>query len=764
MGSKLSSFKLALTPVAFAAALASGAPATVLAQTSAAAAPAASGGGESQLIEVTARRRLESQLEVPASVTAISGEGLKATGAVGVGDIIAQVPNANLTENPRGFDTYISIRGMRQADVGAEPNFGMYRNGIFAGGHRVNLGSQIDVDRVEIVRGPQGGLYGRDAVGGAVNVIYNMPRPGDKAGGYATLAIENTGLRLEGAATMPLTENSALRGTVWAIDNRKGDYYNVTLGKEIDRARDAGVRLSLASNITPTLGSLVTFEMSKSNTPALRTYAPDGIANGGFAGIIPPVVSDPETPRTVHQDTDSRNDIEQAYLAGKLNWEVAGGTLSLLGSVRDYKLSAVQDQDQTALPLNSGVLVLAQVMNRKEHIKQRYLELLWESDPRKAFSWRAGLSYFTEDFGLAQAASGALDTTMFTGFPPPLGNLSIFGVVSGVANLPADGSNYGVKSWSAFADARYEFTRNLAATVTLRRTVDEQRLHWVQGIDPSSHPVAAALFAGVIPDLMLNSVNKYSFTAPSAGLEFKVDRNTHAYVQYGTGFRPGGYNTTVSTPEYIPYGQESARSIEAGVKTQFLDGRAAMNLSVFRMDQKDLMVQQDDPNDTQFGFTYLANVGKARTTGVEFELLGRVDRAWTLGFSVGHLNAKYTEGLVNAGTASEVDVTGRPLQGVRPWTINARADFKGAIAGREVTAGVAVRRETGGYIGDQSQDPLEALTKVDLYAGTRLTPQTQLGAYVRNALDEQVIAFRFLNGAAGTTQGRRYGLQLTHRF
>jgi len=760
MGSKLSSFKLALTPVAFAAALASGLPASVLAQT----APAATAGGESQTIEVTARRRVESQLEVPASVTSISGEGLKATGAVGVGDIIAQVPNANLTENPRGFDTYISIRGMRQADVGAEPNFGMYRNGIFAGGHRVNLGSQVDVDRVEIVRGPQGGLYGRDAVGGAVNVIYVMPKPGDKASGYATLGVENTGVRLEGAATVPLGENTAMRGTVWGIDNRKGDYYNATLGKEIDRARDAGVRLSLASNITPALSSLLTFEMSKSDTPALRTYASGGVANGGFAGLIPPVLSDPETPRTVRQDTDSRNDIAQTYLAGKLAWEVAGGTLSLLGSVRDYKLDALQDQDQTALPLDSGVLVLAQEMKRKEDIQQRYLELLWESDPQKAFSWRAGVSYFSEDFGLSQAVSGALDTTMFTGFPPPLGGLSSFGVVSGVANLPADGSGYTVKSWSAFADARYEFSKTLAATFTLRRTVDEQRLRWMQGIDPSSHPVAAALFAGVIPSLSLDSVNKYSFTSPSAGLEIKVDKDTHAYVLYGTGFRPGGYNTTVSTPDYIPYGQESARSIEAGLKMQFLGGRAAMNLSVFRMDQKDLMVQQDDPNDTQFGFTYLANVGKARTTGMEFELLGRVDRAWTLGFSVGHLSAKYTEGLVNAGTAAEVDVTGRPLQGVRPWTINARADYKGAIAGREFTAGLSVRRESGGYIGDQSQEALEALTKLDMYAGIDIMPKTRLGAYVRNALDEQVIAFRFLNGAAGTTQGRRFGLQLTHRF
>lgn len=745
-----------LTPVALVAALLLGLPASALAQQQPPGAAGAGAGAQAQdpqRIEVTARRRLESQLEVPASVSAISGETLRATGATDVEDMIALVPNANMTENPRGFDTYISIRGMRQADVSAEPNFGMYRNGIFAGGHRINLGSQVDVERVEIVRGPQGGLYGRNAVGGAVNVIYRMPKPGEDTSGHVTLGLENKGIRVEGAASVALGEQAALRGAAWSNEQRKGDYYNAALGEEIDRAEDRGLRLSLAGTLGAGLDALLTFEASKADTPALRTYAPRGVANGPVAR------SAPETRRTVQQDTASRNDIEQQYLAGRLGWTLGSGTLSLLASVRDYQMAAVQDQDQTALPLTSGPLALKQVLQRQEDIRQRYLELLWESDPAQTLSWRGGVSYFDEDFAIGQTVSTLLETRLlgFLGVPD-------VGVIGGQANLPQAGSATTVTSWSAFGDLRYAFTPDVAGTVTVRRTVDRQTLRWRQGIDPSSHPIGVLLFSSVVPDFQLDARNTYSFTSPAAGLEFKLADGMHGYVQYGTGYRPGGYNTTVTNPALIAYDQESARNLEAGLKTQFLGGRGALNLSVFRMDQKDLVVQQDDPVDTQFGFSYLDNVGKARTTGFELELMGTLSSAWRMSFSVGHLRARYTEGIVNAGTPDAVDVSGRDLQGVRPWTVNLRADHRGSLAGRELTAGVSVRHETGGAIGNLSDVDLADYTRVDLYAGLRLAPSTQLNLYVRNALDEQIEVFQFANGAVGTSTGRRYGLQLTQRF
>ena len=761
MKTRLPFNRLCLTPIATAVCLLSPIQsAFAQATTPPASVAAANDGSTLGTVQVTARRRLETQFDVPAAMTAISGADLQAAGITDIQGIIGMVPNANMTENPKGFDTYISIRGMRQADVGAEANFGMYRNGIYAGGHRVNLGSQVDVSRFEIVRGPQGGLYGRDAVGGAANIIYAMPTPGDERRGYATISLENMGrTRFEGAITTPINDNVATRTTVWAINQTGGEYYNTTLNEQIDANSDKGLRFSAAANVSPAVSLLGTFEYQKASGPSLRAYAPNGIANGGI-GPFPAVISPSETPGTIQRDTPNRNDIEQVYAAGKMTYIASTGTLTLMASARDYKLAGIQDQDMTALALSAGPLVLKQMLNRKEAIRQYYAEALWESPQDRPLTWRSGISYFKETFGIDQAFATTLDSGKigFIGIP----NL---GVIGGAAGIPNPGSSNGVNSISAFADLRYELNKQLAMTATLRYSQDKESLNWSQGIDASSHPVASMLFSGVVPTFTLNQENTYSFLSPSVGMEYKFNPDTNMYAIYSTGYRPGGYNTSVTNAAFIPYGQESAENFEAGVKMRLLDGRAGLNFTVFRMNQKDLTVQQDDPTDTKFGFSYLSNAGSATTNGFELESMARLSKSLGASFSVGYLDAKYTQGTINAGTVGAFDVTGRELSGVRPWTLNAKLDFKQQVSGStEFFGAIGVRREIGGAIGDHSEIPMEALTKIDLNAGLNFSKKTQLTAFIHNSTYQQVTLFRFTNGAVGTNIGRRFGIQLTHQY
>lgn len=708
-----------------------------------------------EVVMVTARRRQETLFDVPAAVTAISGDGLRLKGITSAQDIVALVPNAVIPDDPQGFNTYINIRGIRQADAQAEPNFGLYRNGIYNGGHRTNLGALIDLQRVELLRGPQGGLYGRNAVGGAMDIVYKMPQPGEASNGYGTLSFERyERTRFEGAVSLPVNPNISVRVTGWTIEQRKGEYFNQTLDEQIDRQRDQGLRVSAVANLGSALTGTWTAEYQKTRGPSQRTYAPDGVANG------PVVVSPPETPDTIQRDTPSLTETEQFYAAQTLSYATDAGTLTLLASYRDYRLTGIEDQDFTALPITAGPVVLQQLGVRDEQVKNYYAEALWSSPDDRPFTWRAGASFFHEDFDFSRAYVTSLDLAQIG-----VGS----GTLQGAAGIPHPGSAIGTRSTSVFGDLRYAFSPQLAATASLRWTRDKESLAYSQGIQPSGDPVndaiAQAIFGSSVPSYELNTTRNFSFTAPAVGVEYKANSNVNVYALYSTGYRPGGFNTTSTSPEFIPYDQESARNLEAGVKTRWLDGRVGVNLSVFRMDQKNLVISQNDPNNTQFAFTYLANVSKARTWGAELESVARVNAWLDAAFSVGWLDSKFTQGTANEGTPYAVDMTGRPIPYSRPWTLNARLDVSHPLSdSTQFFGSLGIRREIGGKIGNLSQQDYENLTKLDLTAGLRLGKQWQLSSFVHNATDQRVVQFRFDNGAVATNRGRSFGLQATRTF
>ena len=164
-------------------------------------------------------------------------------------------------------------------------------------------------------------------------------------------------------------------------------------------------------------------------------------------------------------------------------------------------------------------------------------------------------------------------------------------------------------------------------------------------------------------------------------------------------------------------------------------------------------------------FTYLANVGKARTYGEEVESFARVTPWMSAAASLGHLHARFTEGASNPGTPQAVDIAGKTIPFTRTWTLNGRLDFNRAVTDRMVALGsIGVRREIGGNLGDEATQPYDSLTKVDLSAGLKVGTHWQAGAFVLNALNRRVAQFEFSNGAIATNRGRTFGLQGTYSF
>lgn len=698
-------------------------------------------------IVVTARRRDETLLETPTTLSAVEGRTLNNLRVNAIQSVIALTPNTVIQRDPENFNTYINIRGIRQADINAEPNFGLYRNGIFYGGQRSNLGALVDVARVEVLRGPQAGLYGRNAVGGAVNILYATPA--GEPGGYAALGYGRYGrLELQSAVNLPVGEGVALRAAGWLFNQNRGEFYNVTLGREIDHGRDSGLRLTARAVPRDDLEIIWAAEYERSSGPSRRAYAPDGVANS-IVGA--PIVSDPEAPGTLQRNVDGRTRFRQYYLSQTVNYATSIGRFTLLASYRDYALTGVQDADGTALAPRDGPGVLDQALRRQEGIASGYIEALWTSrEDVEPLRWTAGASWFDETFDVTRTVQTSLDLGPF-GIPA--------GVVTGFTGQPLPGSRIKTRAWSGFAELGYRLAPSLTLTGTLRYTDDRKRLAYAQGLlpfNPETDPIVAMLFGAVLPRFSLERTSTVSNWSPSLNLSYAFGPSAQAYAIYSTGFRAGGFNVTTTSPALIPYGQERARNYEIGVKGNWL-GKLSASLALFHMTQSDLVLAQDDPADAVFGFTYLTNIGNARTWGAELEIEARPAPWLSAAFSVGYLDAEFT-----SGSSFGVSVVGDPIPYTRSWTINGLLNAAYPVTGRTRLVGTANWRiETGGVL-DQGAN-YEDLNRLDLTAGIEHGGMRLVG-YVTNLFEDRVVEFRYRNGLQSLSLGRRFGVEARLHF
>ncbi|HZZ36276.1 MAG TPA: TonB-dependent receptor, partial [Caulobacteraceae bacterium] len=559
---------------------------------------------------------------------------------------------------------------------------------------------------------------------------------------------------------------------------------NVTLGKELDKHRDEGGRLSVRYDAGGPFTATWMAEYQETSGPSARTYAPNGVTN-----FLTP--SPPETFRTIRRDTDQHAETRQTYLSQDLAYQTDIGRFNLLAAYRNYKLTAVEDQDATAIDPADAPLSLRQVLDRDERIENFYGELLWTGE-RGPVSWVAGASYFNETFDFARTFSTSIDFNALAdpfygtiacgallggSFNPgdptcqtiPGGpSLAFFtspfpaiGVRTGRGGLPVKGTTIKTRAYSAFVELNYKLTDALTLIGDLRYTNDRKSLHYAQVIlptDPLSDPYLAALFANVLPPFTLDSRSTFGNWAPSVGFKYRASANVNLYGVISTGFRAGGFNTTSTSPSLIPYGQEDATNYELGMKTQWLDGRLGLNLAVFYMQQRNLVLAQSDPlAPPQFGFTYLANIGDARTYGVEFEGVARFT-SWLSGAaSVGYLDPKFTK-----GSSFGTSVKGQRIPYTRTWTFNARLNADIPLADDwRLVGDVNWRVERGGVL--TTTRKLDDLDKLDLTGGIAKGGLRVVG-YIDNATDDHVTEFLFNNGAEAVSYGRTYGVEVSYKF
>lgn len=537
-------------------------PAIAQAQTT----PPADGAGETpqrgiEDIVVTAQKRSENVQDIPLAITAVSGDVLQERQVTSVDQISSLAPSVN-------FGTYggaarISVRGIGFDTInpGAEGRIAYHVDGVYISRPGAQFGTFFDVDRVEVLRGPQGTLYGRNATGGSINVVTNMPT--STPSGYANLTVGNYGrVSVEAALSGPLTEGVQARLAVIS-NNRDGYGTNEFTGHDIDDANQRGargvLRLEPASNLRIDLSA----DFYKENDRAYAThyfgqYTTVPLLGTLFGG------STAANKKNINIDYDPQNRRELYGFSGVAELDLGGATLRSITAYRHSDYDFLLDLDQTDAELSIFTFF------EKAHQFSEELQLSGEFGDSK---WLLGGYYFKER--IQGGSHIPLNRIIFGG---PAGFLEGY-KVDGVTNTEA---------MAVFGQLDLAVTDQLKFIVGARYghekigITDEYQYDLVRDYVPGAPTVNLPGF----PRSAKTSDNAFT---PKFGIEFSPGEDVLLYGTVSKGYKSGGFNLGVNLPAFDP---ESIWAYEAGLKLTTADRRLRANLATFYYDYANLQVSK----------------------------------------------------------------------------------------------------------------------------------------------------------------------------
>ena len=563
-------------------------------------------------IVVTAQRRQERLQEVPMAATALTARELETRGIANIADLSAIAPNLQVSLTPgNSTAAQISMRGSVTTNPALfwEPTVGMYVDGVYVGKMQGSVFELVDLERVEVLRGPQGTLYGRNTLAGAVNLVTR--KPSGQFGGSAQVEVGNYNAR-EGKVSVDLPALGLLKASVGLRSEQRDGWVKTTAGSSVPDLNDrdnSGGRVALNLALSRDLQLDYRFDTTRvrQNSRFSQVIRSTVDRDFGFpSGIL--VTSGRQTTASVDGPSFERLNLDGHALTAE--WKLgSAGTVKYIYARRDMKW-------EDGLDLDGSPVAFAHTQRLSDYA-QRSHELQWTGGAG-GLNWVAGVFRFEDDG--------------FTNNPQ-----SFF---YGGATFD---SRYGftTRANSVFGQVDYKLTPSLTLTGGLRRTSETKTIDRLLSAGTSV----------VIPAGTRGSAD-FSSTTPLVSLGYKLSPNVSVYARYAEGFKSGGFNGEAQdvAETLTPFRPEKQRSIEAGLKSTLAGGRAQFNVAVFSNRSKDL--QQAVFTAKGSAASNIRNVGEATTQGVELEAVLRVTDGLRLQAGYGYLDARYDQYLelgVNVG-------------------------------------------------------------------------------------------------------------------
>jgi len=571
---------------------------------------------------VTASRMGERDIQTtPMAVSVLSGAQLDRMESHNVAQIAGLAPTVTFSQNSDYAQLTIRGIGSNVVFAGSDPSSAVYVDGVYIARPVMVLTDFLDLQRVEVLRGPQGTLYGRNAVGGAVNVITKSPTNEVEAAARVVAGNFNT-FRTEARLSGPIVRNKVLGSAAFLRGVSEGfvrdlDHPDRPLGGE-DATAALGKLHILFNGRTDLLFS---GDISHKD-PIPLTYAKVLAVKPGFQ------VDNPVNLHEVRTSTLAKNRTLQYGASARFTANVAAGTtLSSLTAFRKLDWDNWNDADITELDLVEGHV---------REIQHQWSEEITVSHLRPGLTWIAGLFLFDE--ADRQPVSVRLGG-------PRLEN-----------NFQAD---VAANSRALFGQGTVELTRRLSATAGLRYTREGKTT------------VSEGQLSTLDPPVTVVSGTAYSYTddifhtawTPKVGLDMRLGNAAVAYASATRGFKSGGFNLT--SPEAgRGYAPEWAWSYEGGLKTTVADGRARFSVAGFQTDYSDLQVQTA----IRPGVIDISNAAEATIRGVEFEGSARLTRAVHAGGHLAWLDATYDRYIAVGVGGVTGNVDGHRLNNAPEWS------------------------------------------------------------------------------------------------
>ena len=707
-------------------------------------------------IVVTARKRAESLQDVPLSVAAVSGELMQQQGIKKLEDLQFKVPNFTMTET--GIGSNIAIRGIFSGvNQGFEQSVGTYIDGIHYGRAQQSRAPFMDVERVEVLRGPQSILFGKNSIAGALNIISAQPSNHLEGYGQISYMPSQDDWELLGAVSGPITDTVRLR---LAGRYHKGNGYidNLTLDRSEPQRDDWNLRGIVEWDVTDNLEVSFKAEHGKfdvdgrnieiyNELPSIRapftglTYAQVLTFLGAAPGDV--FVTDPSVQNTVKDEKRSSNgdtsDNSSDTYVFTANWDTDIGTLTSITGYNKFKYNELCDCDFT------GATILNVDLNEK--YKQFSQEIRLASDTSGKLDYIVGGFYQTSEHSYADNINIPADSLLVRAV-----NLQMAGFGNLIAGTrAAREANVDADILSAFGQMTYKFTDQFRLTVGARVTHEEKegdRTLTIQNLDGTAltgmKAVGAPLVFGQLLSIsstnlttiaglpipqaaqaqaLLNAlgthpvdgeVSKTGFV-PSVTLQYDVNDDIMLYGTFVKGTKSGGFDFRGNNRGFFPtmedafqFSEEKATNWEAGAKTRFLDGRGIFNVALYHTKMKDLQVSVFDGK-----LGYVVGNADARTQGIEVDGRFKITPELTLRGSGALTDFEFTNypngqcypGQASDGSMGQCDYDGKTNQLVADWQATLALDWA-----HQITDGLELRTTadmfaTDGYFLAPTLDP-----------------------------------------------------------